>query len=53
MINLKGTDFTEYDWTYFYQDTKENIHPNAPETRVNPMQINALVDANHARNQVT
>lgn len=52
-IHWKDTDFTEFDWTEFYQDAKESIPPNAPQPRGNPVQINAFVDANHARNGVT
>ncbi len=35
---------TEYDWTGFY---KEAIPPNAPIPRRHPIQMNALVDADH------
>ena len=53
MIDWKDTDFSHYDWTDFYHEAKENIPPNAPVPRGNPVQINAFVDANHARNRVT
>lgn len=49
MIKWKDTDFTASDWTDFYQDTRVNIPPNAPQTRGNPAQINAFVDAIHVR----
>jgi hypothetical protein len=42
-INRKDADFTEFDWTDFYQDSKENIPPNAPEPRGNPEQINKCI----------
>jgi hypothetical protein len=53
MIDWKDTDFNHYDWTDVYHEAKENIPPNAPVPRGNPVQINAFVDANHARNKVT
>jgi hypothetical protein len=52
-IEWKDTDFHINDWQEFYRDAKESIPPNAPEPRGMPVQINAFVDANHARNHVT
>jgi hypothetical protein len=39
MIDWKDTDFSHYDWTDFYHEAKENIPPNAPVPRGNPVQI--------------
>jgi hypothetical protein len=51
-IHWDDTDFVNYDWKDFYNGTAESIPPNAPEPRGKPVQINAFVDANHARNHV-
>jgi hypothetical protein len=52
-IEWKDTDFPKNNWQDFYRDAKESIPPNAPEPCGMPVQINAFVDANHARNRVT
>jgi len=52
-IDWKDEDFPSYDWTDFYQVTKDELPPNAPAPRGMPVQINAFVDASHARNKVT
>ncbi len=52
VIEWKDTGFTNFDWAYFYQDGKENLRPNAPTPRGNPVQINTFVDASHARNEL-
>jgi hypothetical protein len=53
MIDWKDTDFNHNDRTDLYHEAKENIPSNALVPRGNPVQINAFVDANHARNRVT
>jgi hypothetical protein len=52
-IHWSDNDFPHYDWEEFYKDAKENIPLNAPEPRGIAVQINAFVDANHARNRLT
>ena len=52
-INWRDEDFPEHDWTDFYGDISEDIPPGAPEPRGMPVQINAFIDASHARNMVT
>ncbi len=52
-IDWKDEDFPSYDWTDFYQVTNDELPPNAPAPRGMPVQINAFVDASHARNKVT
>jgi hypothetical protein len=52
-INWRDEDFPEHDWTDFYGDISEDIPPGTPEPRGMPVQINAFVDASHARNKVT
>jgi hypothetical protein len=52
-IHWSDNDFPHYDWEDFYKDAQENIPPNAPEPRGIAVQINAFVDANHARNRFT
>ncbi len=49
----RDEDFPEHDWTDFYGDISEEIPPGAPEPRGMPVQINAFIDASHARNKVT
>ncbi len=51
-INWNDSDFPHLDWEDFYKDAKEAIPPNAPEPRGATVQINAFVDANHARNRL-
>ncbi len=53
MIDWKDTDFNHYGWTDYYHEAKENILPNAPLPKGNPVQINAFLDANHSWNRVT
>jgi hypothetical protein len=52
-IPWNDNDFPHYDWEDFYKDAKEEIPPNALEPRGAIVQINAFVDANHTRNQLT
>jgi hypothetical protein len=52
-VNWKDEDFPEYDWSDFYQHVKEEIPTNAPKPRGMPIQINAFIDASHARNKIT
>jgi hypothetical protein len=52
-IDWRDEDFPIQDWTAFYQNVEEDIPRNAPEPRGMPIQINAFVDASHARNKVT
>jgi hypothetical protein len=40
------------NWTDFYWDVTEELPPNMPEPRGNPVTISAFVDANHAGNVV-
>lgn len=49
-IHQNDADFPHYDWEDFYKYAKEDISPNAPEPIGVAVQINAFVDANHARN---
>lgn len=52
-INWRDEDFPVYNWTDFYQVTTEELPSNAPAPRGMPVQINAFIDASHARNKVT
>jgi hypothetical protein len=52
-VNWCDDDFPEQDWTEFYRDIKEDIPNNAPEPLGMPIQINAFIDASHARNKIT
>lgn len=52
-IHQNDADFPHYDWEDFYKYAKEDISPNAPEPIGVAVQINAFVDANHARNWLT
>jgi hypothetical protein len=52
-INWKEEDFPKQDWVDFYHGVQEDVPTNAPEPRGNPVQINAFIDASHARNKVT
>jgi hypothetical protein len=45
--------FVKYDWTEFYQDSKESIPTNMPEPRGQEVEINCFVDADHAGDKVT
>jgi hypothetical protein len=52
-VNWNPSDFPTYDWTDFYPDAIDEVPPNAPEPRGRPVQINAFVDASHARSKLT
>jgi hypothetical protein len=52
-IDWRKENFPVYDWTDFYQVSDEDIPVNAPIPRGMPVQINAFIDARHARNKVT
>lgn len=52
-VTWNDNDFPVYDWSDFYQGATEDIPPNAPKPRGMPVQINAFVDASHARNKIT
>jgi hypothetical protein len=41
------------DWSKFYPDAEEEIPPNAPEPRGNPVVVSCFMDADHAGNLVT
>jgi hypothetical protein len=43
----------DVDWTKYYGEMKEELPPDMPEARGNPVQIHCFVDANHAGNTVT
>jgi hypothetical protein len=45
--------FIKYDWTEFYQDSKESIPTNMPEPRGQEVEIKCFVDADHAGDKVT
>ena len=51
---VEFTDYVESDsWKDFYGDVKEDIPPNAPEPRGEPVQSTAFVDADHAGDLLT
>jgi len=52
-VNWDENSFTSFDWTDFYGNVEEEEPPNAPPPRGKQVQINAFVDANHARNKIT
>jgi hypothetical protein len=52
-INSNDDDFLCEDWSDFYHDAIEESPSNAPPPRGMPVQINAFVDASHARNKLT
>ncbi len=52
-VDWNEAAFLEHDWTDFYHDATEQLPPNAPVPRGNPVQMNCFVDANHAGNRVT
>jgi hypothetical protein len=52
-INWCEDDFPIQDWSDFYPDAAQDIPSNAPEPRGMAVQINAFIDASHARNKVT
>ena len=45
--------FVKYDWTEFYQDSKELIPTNMPEPRGHEVEINCFVDTDHAGDRIT
>jgi hypothetical protein len=49
-IQRDETQFLQHDWQGFYKGTTEAVHPNAPEPKGNPVQINIFVDTDHAGN---
>jgi hypothetical protein len=51
-VNWNDDDFSTED-SDFYRDSKEETPCNAPEPRGMPVQINAFIDASHARNDHT
>ncbi len=52
-VTYSNADFPAFDWADFYGEVSEVIPMNAPKPRGNPIQMTALVDTNHAGNQVT
>jgi hypothetical protein len=52
-VNWNEAAFLEHDWTDFYHNATEQLPPNAPVPRGNPVQMNCFVDADHAGNRVT
>jgi hypothetical protein len=52
-INWFDRSFPEYDWTEFSGKISEDIPLNSVEPSGMPVQINVLVNANHAQNKVT
>ena len=51
-VNWNPSAFPTYDWTDFYPDVIDEVPPNAPEPQGRPVQINAFVNASHARNKL-
>ncbi len=47
------TDEESYDWEAFYPYAREELPPNAPEPRGNPVQKVCYVDADHAGDLLT
>ena len=45
--------FQVVDWKDFYPEANELIPPNDPEPHGKCVQLNCLVDADHAGNQIT
>jgi len=52
-VDWDETQFHKYDWTDFYGTVKESLPPNTPIPRGNPIQMNVIVDADHAANKIT
>jgi len=52
-VNWEEEAFPKHDWSTFYADAKEELPPNMPEARGNPVQINCFTDADHAGNRIT
>jgi len=52
-VNWDDESFPKHNWTNYYRDAKEEIPPNMPQPRGNPVQINCFVDADHGGNQFT
>jgi hypothetical protein len=45
--------FPKYDWVDFYGDISEELPPNMPKSRGQPVKMTCWVDADHAGNLVT
>ena len=46
--NIDMSDFKEWKWKDFYRKLKEAISPNAPEERVNEVDLRGYVYSDHA-----
>jgi len=51
-LNWNNADFPSFEWTEFYPHAHEDIRPNAPPQRGNPIHLNVFVDASHASNNI-
>jgi hypothetical protein len=51
-LNWNNADFPSFEWTEFYPHAHEDIRPNAPPQRGNPIHLNIFVDASHASNKI-
>ena len=45
--NYDGLEFVEYDWSYHYQDAREDIPDDVPEPFTPNISITVYADANH------
>jgi hypothetical protein len=52
-VNWDESTLTKQNWSNRYRDAKEELPPNMPELRGNPVKINCFVDADHAGNHIT
>jgi len=52
-VNWDEAAFPKHDWSTFYADAKEELPPNMPEVRGNPVKINCFADVDHAGNRIT
>jgi hypothetical protein len=52
-VNWEEEAFPKHDWSTFYAGAKEELPPNMPEARGNPVQINCFTDADHSGNRIT
>jgi hypothetical protein len=52
-ITWDASQFPRNDWQDFYKDAIETLPPIAPAPKGNPVQINAVVNGDHAGNHVT
>jgi hypothetical protein len=52
-VQWDSESFPKHDWTNYYRDAKEELPPNMPEPRGNPVQVTYFVDADHAGNRIT